>query len=269
MARVQRRLKGEVERRLARVAAKNPTAFGIKRRLQLYVGKRPAIFYRVYPLEKHMSTQAVTPETQLVVEGFPRSGNTFAVVALQQARGGNLRLAHHLHMPAQVMNAARWEVPTLVAIRRPEDAVRSFVLRNPQPVDTALRHYVMFYETVAEYRDAYVLGHFEEIVDDYGKVIRRINDRFGTDLPIFDHTEENVRKVFARIEEIDRIKYEGKVSEARVPRPSAARLAMKEKVAYRSGDPARERLISRAEAVYEHLADRGPDHEEDARAFGA
>src|SRR3712207_2475410 len=110
------------------------------------------------------------------------------------------RIAHHLHVPAQVVQAARWQIPTLVLIRKPRDAVLSFALWDPISVDQALRYYRSFYETVEKCRDAYVLGPFEEITEDFGQVIQRINDKFGTTFSLFRHDEENVSKVFADME---------------------------------------------------------------------
>ena len=97
--------------------------------------------------------------TQIVIEGFPRSGNTFAVVAFQHAQRESVRIAHHLHMPAQVMRAAQWDIPTLLLARKPTDAALSWVIREPGvPIRQALKHYVSFYEKAAEYRDALVVG---------------------------------------------------------------------------------------------------------------
>lgn len=253
-------MRRNVEKRLAHTVNGNTAMFNVKRRLQLYVGKHPIFFYRIYPLKRQSETMAVTPATRLVIEGFPRSANTFAVNAFQQAQREHVRLAHHLHMPAQVIRAARWRIPSLVLIRNPEDAITSLVIRNPQSAEQALRHYIMFYETVAEYRDAFVLGLFEEVVGDYGRVIDCVNARFGTEFATFDHTEESVKKVFARIEDIDRTKYEGTIWESKIPRPSVARQGMKREVRYRSEDRKRERLIARAEAIYEHLTVRELEH---------
>lgn len=250
-----------IEKWLARAINGSTAMFNVKRRLQLYVGKHPTFFYRIYPLKRQPETLAVTPATQLVIEGFPRSANTFAVNAFQQAQREQVRLAHHLHMPAQVIRAAQLRIPSLVLIRNPEDAITSLVIRNPQSVEQALRHYIMFYETVAEYRDAFVLGCFEEVISDYGRVIERVNARFGTKFATFDHDEEGVKKVFAQIEDIDRTKYEGMIWESKIPRPSVAREGMKRGVKYRSEDREREILIARAEAIYEHLTVRELEHE--------
>ena len=111
-----------------------------------------------------------------------------------------MRIATGLHVPAQVIRAARWRIPTLVLIRRPKDAVLSFAIRDPISVEQALKYYFSFYETVEGYGEAYVLGNFEEVTGDFGRVIRHLNDRFGTSFSPFLHNEQNVEAVLARVE---------------------------------------------------------------------
>ena len=124
-----------------------------------YVGRHPFLFYNFYRLKPTYRDLLVDRETQIVIVGFPRSGNTFAVVAFEQAQRESVRVAHHLHMPAQVMRAARWRVPTLLLTRKPTDAALSWVIREPRvPIRQALKHYVSFYEKAAEYRHSLVRG---------------------------------------------------------------------------------------------------------------
>jgi hypothetical protein len=223
----------------------------IRRRAQIYAGRHPAIFSTYYRLKRE--DRVVQPTTQLVIEGYPRSANTFAVWAFRQAQHEEVRLAHHLHHPAQVIQAARWKVPALVLIREPKDAVISWVVRDPQPVDLALRHYISFYETVAYYRDAYVLGSFEEVTADYGVVIERLNDRFGTHFSVFHHTEENVKRVFSRIEERHKDRNRGMLSETRIARPSAAKSENRRKVNPELESPKNRKLLAEARAVFDYL----------------
>jgi len=143
----------------------------------------------------------------------------------------------------------------LVVIRRPRDAVLSFALWDPISVDQALRYYVSFYETVEKYRDAYVLGLFEDVTEDFGQVIKRINDKFGTTFSLFRHDEQNVSKVFAGMETRARKVYgdETLLLERRVARPSAARERIKHEIEYELDNPKRKKLIAEAEAVYNRL----------------
>src|ERR687886_2916262 len=151
------------EKRPRPYADERPAVFRFEKWLQIYAGKHPAAFYTLYRLARKDRARVVTPDTQLVIEGFPRSANSFARVAFNRAQSERVRIANGLHVPAQVIRAAQWRIPTLVLIRRPEDAVLSFVIRDPISVDQALRYYISFYETIERYRDSYVLGLFEDV----------------------------------------------------------------------------------------------------------
>jgi hypothetical protein len=249
---------GATKERPRPYTGENPAVFRLEKGLQIYAGKHPAVFFSLYRLLRRDRSRMVTSETQLVIEGFPRSGNSFARVAFVQAQREKVRIAHGLHVPAQVIRAARWHIPTLVLIRRPRDAVLSFAIRDPISVDQALRYYLSFYETVEEYRGAYVLGRFEEVTEDYGRVIERINERFGTTFSPFRHDEENVGRVFARMEKNSRKRYGEARWETKVSAPSDLKERMKREIGYELEDPKRERLIAAAEAIYDRLTSPRP-----------
>lgn len=230
--------------------------------------------------------RVVGGQTQMVIDGFTRSGVTFAVVAFQMAQRSPVRLAHHLHAPAQILSATRRGIPTLVLIRDPEDAVLSAIIREPYVTpDAALRAYARFYTRVEASRSLVTVAPFTQLTRDLGVVIREVNGRFGTSFDEFRHTEENVRQVFHVIEdrsrrppwsaelglfEDGRIGFEeyrravaarsgqalGALPETRVPRPSAAREALKEDLRHLVG---RHRgLVARARGVYETLVGSEP-----------
>jgi hypothetical protein len=232
--------------------------YGLEKQVQLHAGRHPTIFYALHRLARKNPARAVKPDTQLVIEGFPRSANTFAVAAFRQAQKQKMRLAHNLHVPAQVIRAARWQIPALVLIRNPRDAVLSFVVRDSISVDQALKHYISFYETVAEYRDDFVLGPFEEVTSRYGAIIERLNAKFGTTFNPFHNDAKNVGKVFTRIEKIYRKRLGEASVEAKSSRPSSSREKMKREISYELEDPRRRRLISEARAIYDHLTGPGP-----------
>jgi hypothetical protein len=249
-----------IKERLRTHLEKSPTALKLEKWLQTHVGGHPAIYFSLYRLfrTRQNLTGAVTPDKQLVIEGFPRSGSTFARRAFIMAQGEGFdrtRIAVHFHVPAQVIRAARWQIPTLVLIRKPKDAVLSFVIRDPISVDQALKYYISFYKTVEKYRDAYVLGLFEEVTEDFGQVIKRINDKFGTTFSLFRHDEENVSKVFAGMETRAKKVYgdETQLLERKVARPSAVRERIKHEIEYDLDNPKRKKLIAEAEAVYDRL----------------
>jgi pimeloyl-ACP methyl ester carboxylesterase len=78
--------------------------------LRTIAGRYPAV---AGPLIRR-SGNPISPETDVVIEGFPRTGNTFAVTAFVMAQPGFVSVAHHVHVPAQVISAERLGVPALL-----------------------------------------------------------------------------------------------------------------------------------------------------------
>ncbi len=155
--------------------------------------EHPAIYLpfarRRYP---GPSPTVIGPETELVIDGYMRSANTFAVYAFQMAQRRPVRLAHHLHAPAQVIEAVRRGVPTMVVVREPEGAILSQVQWEPDvSLRAALRTYARFYRCLLPYAAQVTVGEFDEVTNDFGAVIDRLNVRYGTSFDRFESTPEN------------------------------------------------------------------------------
>lgn len=172
--------------------------------------------------------RAIRPDTTLVIEGFPRSGNTFAEMAFRMAQPKPVKLAHHLHVPAQVITGVRYNIPVLLLIRPPDDAVLSFSIKTGGAVSLrlALRYYIRFYAALLAYRSDIVAVPFHDVVTDFGAVIGRLNTRYGTAFTPFAHTEKNVKECFARIDQCFR-DAEGTVRPESVGRPTIWRQSTK------------------------------------------
>jgi len=120
-------------------------------------------------------------DTQLVIEGYPRSANTLAVAAISGAQPRPIRVAHHVHAPGHVIAAVRRGLPTLVLVREPEEAVVELVLLKPAlTIGQTLRGYVRFYAPLLPHRHGFVVATTEEVAADLAAVVRRLNARFGT-----------------------------------------------------------------------------------------
>jgi hypothetical protein len=199
----------------------------------------------------------VDRDTDIVIEGYPRSGNTFALTAFGSAQTQAVRVAHHEHAAAQVVAATRAGIPALVLIREPAEAVLSFTIQHPHlSLRQALRGYVRFYRPLLPHRDRFVLATFEEVTTDFGAVTRRVNARFGTDFGVFEHTEENVERCLAAIREHG-VARRGPVLVHRTgSSPSTVRAAIKDTARRGYGDPGLRRLRTKAETVYRLLASR-------------
>jgi len=187
------------------------TAATLRYRAKHWLGRRPRLYHWTYRLRGGYADRLVTDATDLCVEGFPRSANSFAVGAIEHAQADPLRIAHHNHVPAPILRAVDRSIPTIVLLRDPVEAVisnRGLQLQigaiegGPTPphvpYTTQLRAWHRFYEAVWRVRDRVVVAPFEVVTDDVGRIVDAVNDRFGTDLARFEHTDEHVRAVRER-----------------------------------------------------------------------
>jgi hypothetical protein len=200
----------------------------------------------------------VGSKTDLVIEGFPRTGSSFAVAAFERAQPLELTIAHHVHAPAQVLYAVRHDIPAVVLVRPPEDSVISQVIRSPQiSIRQGLMGYVRFYEPLLPVRGEFETATFDEVTQDFGAVIRRVNTRYGTGFSEFEHTESNVAAVLQEIE-ADYLTREppGLRFEEIVPRPSAYRRQRKSELREPYRTPSLAPLRARADEVYERLVNQ-------------
>ncbi|HEX2089551.1 MAG TPA: hypothetical protein VHI54_06455 [Actinomycetota bacterium] len=186
------------------------------------VAKYPSI---ALPIARRRHGFPVDRETDIVIEGFPRSGNTFAYTAFLMAQSRPVRAAGRVHAPAQLIAAARWGIPGIVLIRHPDEAIPSFLIRHPRTgVRQAIRGWLRFYAPLRPYLNRFVVATFDQATRNLGQVIETVNDRFGTDFTPFRHTEENVRKVWEAIDRDYRTRVgEGAEFDRIVARPSPRR----------------------------------------------
>lgn len=191
-------------------------------------------------------------DTELVIEGYPRSANSFAALAIIESQHRPVAAAHHLHALSQIKLGVRRGLPVLVLIREPKAAALSLTIRAELPsVVWALEEYLDFYRGVEQLLERVVVVDYEEVVTDMGAATRRLNARFGTCFDEFRHTDENVAKIYNRLEEIEqRDAGGGEVRETHVARPSAARQRIKDALADQfEHSPARD-LYAEASALY-------------------
>jgi hypothetical protein len=202
------------------------------------------------------TSRQLDDDTQIVIEGFPRSGNTFALHALrhaERAEGRDVAIKSHVHTPSQVKLAVRRKIPTLLVIREPVHTVASLVIAAAHvPVAHALDEYIHHHEQVLPYHDGFVVGEFTQVTKDYASVIDRVNQRFGTSFARFDQSAENVEEVFREIEAEHERVWGG--TETGVPRPSTERNGEKEWLLEQIQSPTHAARLARAQALFEELA---------------
>ena len=198
---------------------------------------------------------AVDRNTEIVIEGFPRCGNTFAVFAFRQAQNRLRNIAHHCHSSPQILAAARRKIPALVLVRDPHGAATSYLVRCPYlTAGQVLKQYVRYHQQVRFYSNSFVVATFDEITTDFGAVVRRVNEKFDTDFDEFEHSEENVAECFRQLDEFN--KTESKDPAVRVAwinRPTAAKKALKLEAARKIDAPEVAHLLNEALQIFEEF----------------
>ena len=221
-----------------------------RREVRTLAGRWPAVASRF------TTGEFPTEATELCIEGFLRAGNTFTVIAFQHVQPEPVSVAHHVHAAGAVIAAVRMRTPTLVLIRPPEQSVLSYVVRWPElTIGQALRGYTRFYRPLLPYRDAFVVGPFEEVTSDLGRVIRRVNDRFGTNFVPFEPTEANLAAVRKEMDRWDANTYrQGGQMELGRGRPTEEKESRKAELLERYRASSVSRLREGAERLYTTFA---------------
>ena len=221
-----------------------------RREVRTFAGRWPAVARRF------TTGEFPTEATELCIEGFLRAGNTFTVIAFQHVQREPVSVAHHVHAAGAVIAAVRMRTPTLVLIRPAEQSVLSYVVRWPElTIGQALRGYVRFYRPLLPYRDGFVVGRFGDVTSDLGRVIRRVNDRFGTNFVPFEPTDESQRAVREEMDRWDGNTYRrGGPVELGRGRPTEEKESRKTELLDRYRSPSLSRLRERAEHLYRAFA---------------
>ena len=170
------------------ISARNPTYLErLKARVRRQVSLHPSIYLPIRNRRKPGTT--VTSETDLVIEGFPRCGNTWTENAIRCCAADGIKLAHHSHAFAHVKAAVSRGIATLVVYREPDDAVRSLLVARENrisPLD-AFDDFSVFYENVMRLPTAaLILASFDDVTQRMGTVVEHLNRKFALGLRPFD-----------------------------------------------------------------------------------
>jgi hypothetical protein len=151
--------------------------------------RTPLYIYRLLKLPKQIkslllneynpTTSWVNKNTELVMDGFPGSGNSFSANVIKYYQPGNLRTANHLHSPLLIIRAIELGLPVVVFIREPLAAVISANRRMPwSDKMQSLKIYPQFYRMLMPYAGKFVVSDFERTITDLNSVIIELNEQF-------------------------------------------------------------------------------------------
>lgn len=206
---------------------------------------------------RHPHRKVVERGDDALIDGFPRSANTFAWEAFLKSQTVPMKVGNHFHSPAQFMLARKYGVPAMLVLREPIAATSSLVVfeeRSYNPLST-LQYYVNFHRPLLKIKDAFAVAPFEEVTTDFGKSIDRMNAKFNANFNSFIHTEESANEIFSAMEE--RLKAreakKGVNLELRRNYPHALKEQRRQEVIASFADPALNTIKAEAQRVYEEL----------------
>lgn len=202
----------------------------------------------------------INSDTEIVIDGYPCSANTFAVKAFKMAQARTVNIAHHTHDPSQLIAAAKANIPAIVLVRNPEEAVVSYTARfhdisNNQEKEVAelindlLSKYIDFYRRIIKYRKLYVVAEFKTLTLSYDLIIKQVNNKYGTNFNLFFCNDKSVEQVFARINQHNEQRL-GYMNENNVARPSRNREKTKEELYRYFESPMLNSLLATSHELY-------------------
>ncbi len=115
------------------------------------------------------------PETDLVIDGFPGSANSFASNVVRRAIDRPTRVESHFHYTAQLRRARHFKVPTVVPVRPPRDAADSLKSKVPATWDwLIILRWLLYHRYVERYQHEMVIVPFAALVADIDILRRRV-----------------------------------------------------------------------------------------------
>lgn len=125
--------------------------------------------YRVYYRAAYHKPLDLS-QTDIIIEGYPRSANTFTAEALRIA-DPTILIASHFHSPGVVINGLARAVPCYVMIRDPDNAVPSWVIHSQTNLGASLDYYIDYYETLVRYIPEIRIVRFTDVTSHTDAVI--------------------------------------------------------------------------------------------------
>lgn len=196
----------------------------------------------------------IDSSTDAVIEGFPRSGNTFLLSWITLANP-ELKVASHLHSVAHLRAGLKQKTPVVVLLRSPTEAMTSELLNrigrgDPLSFQQVFRRYERFYQGAKRYRDDVIISPFETTTKQPELVVRALNERTGWALDLEPLQKEN--EVLADVERLNTL-HVGEPNELTVARPSESRAELAARIKQELAEN-HTRTLSRLQDLHDTLA---------------
>ena len=218
-----------------------------KRKIRKFLSRFPILFIFFYRFKYKL--KVVNQDTDLVIEGFPRSGNTYAVASFLIAQPEPTIIASHIHEPAQVIYAVKNNIPCIVIIRKPKDAIISLIIREKSiSLKEAIKMYISYYTTLLPYKNRFVIAHFSQVISNFPEIIKSVNTKYSKSFKLPSNTPEENSKVFLIVESMENADNLGRgIRDKYISLPNNVKILEKNRICYEISSAS---YLEEAEVVY-------------------
>lgn len=196
----------------------------------------------------------VRTDTDIVVEGYPRSGNTYLVALLMSSSKRTLKIARHRHEIGQIRFAIRNKIPIVIVVRKPLDSAVSFVLRENVSLNFALRYYKYFYGWIMKQNlEKITLFDFSQVTEQQTFVLEKVGhllEKSCISSDYSDEQEEEVRERVKKMELLDSGKQEIRSSHLALPSSRRGEKSQSIKASINTKD---RQLLAECDRIYQNL----------------
>jgi len=164
----------------------------------------------------------------MVVQGFPRSGNTYLSIAISEYRNFEGSIFSHIHTPAIFFHAFRKNIPVVMPIRDPLSSIVSLIQLTGWDDLRCIDHYKCYYRLSRPYAERLIILNFKDFTKNTPDAFKRISQHSGMEFRDVPH--EQIQAYC--FEEIDRrsLAQSGEMVSNWIHRPDETRSSKKDEV---------------------------------------
>jgi hypothetical protein len=150
--------------------------------LELYVRNNHKLF-KTFTSLFNIKNSLVNDNTDICVDGFPRSANSYTTYFVKVANK-KLNVAHHTHSPINIKLALKKDVPMLILIRKPLPAISSLILKMETDknlhftlfIEYAFIRYKTYYNYVIKNHSNIIILNFEEFTKKPSLILKELDN---------------------------------------------------------------------------------------------
>lgn len=198
------------------------------------------IYYRLF--RHKFRFQLVGPYTRICLEGFPRSGNSYALSCVQSAFSLTCEVAHHTHSIVNVRRAVQREIPAFVLIRDPIECSTSLVVGGfARSLNDALTGYLRFHSGLLTLLDKTTVLPFESLIEDPSRLLELVAKALRRD--VSSSLDEAINAAYSNL-----LKESESISTHRLGHPHPKKEALK-KIIREQQEPSVRNILKDCEAL--------------------